>query len=177
MKRLTARVFPLLWLSGCATTSGYEAVLETWGGDTTDHLVSVWGAPDQVYPLTNGGKVLQYTRSSQVVLPGITTYQPVTTYTSGDVTAFGPAGTATGSYDGTSTTYVPHTSEPTVIPQQCTTRFTADATGRIVQWAWQGNACRAVAPPKRAATQPAPAPAAAAYPRCTADQIRTGTCS
>jgi hypothetical protein len=177
MRRLGASILPLLWLTGCATTSGYEAVLQTWVGDTTDHLVSVWGIPQQQYPLDGGGKVLQYVRTGQVVIPGMTTYQPVTTVTNGNATAFGNAGMATANYNGTSTTYVPQTSDPTVIHQECITRFTANASGRIVHWAWQGNACRSIAPKKPTAPQieaHAPPPV---YNKCTADQLRSGTCS
>ncbi len=167
----------LLWLTGCATTAGYEAVLQSWVGDTTDHLIAVWGLPEQQYPLDGGGRVLQYSRSGEIVIPGATTYQPVTTYTNGSVTAVGTGGMATGSYDGTSTTLVPQTSAPTVIPQQCVTRFTADSSGRITRWAWSGNACRSIAP-KKPATQAVQAPAATpTYTKCTADQLRSGACS
>jgi hypothetical protein len=179
MKRSGSPTLVLLLLAGCATTAGYEAVLQTWLGDSTDHLVAVWGIPQQQYPLDGGGKVLQYERSGNIVLPGVTTYQPVTTYTNGNVTAVGPGGMASGSYDGTSTTYVPHTSDPTLIHQTCITRFAADSNGRIVRWAWQGNACRSVAPkkpPTQTTTGQAPA-ATPAYAKCTADQLRSGSCS
>jgi hypothetical protein len=166
-----------LMLSACATTSGYEAVLQTWVGDSTDHLVSVWGVPQQVYMQDGGGKVMQYERSGQIVLPGQTTYQAQTTYTNGTVSAYGSNGNAiNGSYDGTSTTYVPHTSAPTVIPTQCVTRFTADSSGRIYNWTWQGNSCRAVAPKVATVAKASPAPSPV-YQKCTADQLRRGECS
>jgi hypothetical protein len=161
-------------LAGCATTAGYEAVLGTWVGDSTDHLVSVWGIPQQEYRQSGGGKVLQYERSGQIVLPGQTTYQAQTTYTNGSVSGVGSNGYVSGSYDGTSTTYVPHTSAPTVIERNCVTRFTADASGRITNWAWQGNACRSAAPKKPTAVAATPAPD---YKMCTADQLRHGECS
>jgi hypothetical protein len=163
------------FLGGCATTSGYEAVLQTWVGGSTDHLVSVWGIPEQQYRLNGGGVILQYSRSGQIVLPGMTTYQAQTTYTNGTVSATGSNGnTVNGSYGGTSTTYVPHTSGPTVIPTNCTTRFTADTNGRITSWSWQGNRCRAKAPKKREVPPPIQA---AQYTKCSADQIRRGECS
>jgi hypothetical protein len=181
MRRCDVFIFLLVFSSlyGCATTSGYEAVLQSWIGDSTDHLVSVWGPPQEQYALNGGGKLLQYTRSGQVVLPGVTTYQPVTTVSNGNATAFGTAGMATATYNGTSTSYVPQTSEPTVIHQECVTRFTADSTGRIVRWAWQGNACRAVAPKRPPVEQTAVQTQVAAplYTKCTADQLRNGTCS
>ena len=174
MKKLTAPLLLSLLIAGCATTAGYEAVLGTWIGDTTDHLVSKWGVPQQEYRQNSGGKVLQYERSGQIVLPGQTTYQAQTTYTSGTVSGVGSNGYVSGSYDGTSTTYVPHTSAPTVIQRNCVTRFTADANGRITNWAWQGNSCRSAAPKKPAAPPPTPT---LVYEKCTADQLRRNECS
>jgi hypothetical protein len=134
-------------LSSCATTAGYEAMLNTWVGDSEDNLVSKWGPPQSSYPLSNGGRVLQYGRSGNIVIPGMTTYQPVTTYNSGTVSGYNTdGGYVNGPYNGTATTYVPQTSEPIVIPQRCTTRFTVNSDGRITTWSWEGNACRAVAP-------------------------------
>jgi hypothetical protein len=166
-----------LSLVACATTSGYEAVLQTWIGDSTDHLVSVWGVPQQQYGQNNGGKVLQYERHGQIVLPGMTTYQAQTTYTNGTVS--GVAGNGdyiNGSYNGSATTYVPHTSDPTVIAQLCVTRFTSDASGRITNWSWQGNACRARAPKEKAVPPIVTAVATPVYQKCTADQIRKNSC-
>jgi hypothetical protein len=164
-------------LAACATTEGYQAILQTWVGDSTDHLVSVWGVPQQEYRQNGGGKVLQYERSGQIVLPGQTTYQAQTTYTNGSVSAVGLNGNAVnGSYNGTSTTYVPQTSAPTVIATQCVTRFTADANGRITSWSWQGNSCRAVAP-KTPTVQSPMQTKTAEYQKCTADQLRRGDCS
>lgn len=181
MKPMYTVIFIATFLVGCATTQGYEAILNSWVGDSTDHLVSVWGIPQKQYNQDSGGKVLEYERSGQIVIPGTTSYKPVaTTYTNGSVDLYGQNGSsATGSYDGTSTTYAKETSAPTVIQQACVTRFTADASGRITNWAWQGNACLAV-PPKKPSTPvavAAPAPATPAYQKCTADQLRRGECS
>jgi hypothetical protein len=163
-------------MAACATTSGYEAVLNSWVGDTSDHLVSVWGVPQQTFRQNSGGSVLQYERSGQIVLPGMTTYQAQTTYNSGSVSATSSNGNSVdGTYNGTSTTYVPHTSAPTVIARHCETRFTADASGRITNWNWQGNACKATAP-KGPKGQQAVAPTIK-YEKCSADQLRTGTCA
>jgi hypothetical protein len=171
MSRSLAAIVLCLTLGGCATTSGYETVLNSWVGDTTDHLVSVWGIPANQYALNDGGRVLEYDRSNTVVIPGVTTVQPVaTTYTNGSLN-----GNINGSYSGTSTTYAPVTSAPTAIHQQCITRFTADNHGRITRWSWQGNSCRARAPKAvTAAAVQAPVPA---YKQCTAAQLRSGECS
>lgn len=181
MRRTSLIGVSALVLAGCATTQGYEAILNTWVGDTSDHLVSVWGPPSQQYNLSGGGRVLEYSRSTEIVLPGTTTYQPVTTTSSGTVaarsTSMGSYDSVqtTGTYEGTSTTYVPQTTAPTHIPQNCVTRFTTDGSGRVVSWAWQGNACRAV-PPKAPATQPTANPTPH-YKKCTADQLRNGECN
>jgi len=176
MSRIAASIL-LAMLAGCATTAGYEALLQTWVGDSTDHLVSSWGVPQQEYRQNGGGTVLQYSRSGQIVLPGMTTYQAQTSYTNGSVSAVGSNGNmVNGTYDGTTTTYVPHTSDPTVIATRCVTRFTADARGRITNWAWEGNSCRAVAPKKTVVAAATPAQPTA-YKQCTADQLRHGDCS
>lgn len=156
-------VFVLLTavLASCATTGGYEANLQSWVGDSTDHLVAAWGIPQSQWSTSGAGKILEYDRSSEIVIPGVTTYQPVsTTYTNGNVSAYGTNGsTVNGSYNGTSTTYAQRTSAPTVIPQRCVTRFTANAQGQIVNWTWQGNSCRAFAPkPTFAKTDARPTP-------------------
>jgi hypothetical protein len=172
MKQLRPSILLSILLAGCATTSGYEAM---WVGDSADHLVSVWGPPQQEYRQSAGGRVLEYQRSGQVVLPGVTTYQPQTTYTSGTISAVGSTGNyVNGSYGGTTTTFVPHISAPTVISKQCVTRFTADPSGRITSWAWQGNACRSVTPKKPTAPAPTATPA---YQKCTADQLRRNECA
>ena len=135
-------------VSGCATTAGYEAVLQTWVGDSTDHLVSVWGIPQQQWKSPSGVEVYQYSRSGNIVIPGMTTNRPVTTYTNGTVSGYdNSGGYANASYNGTSTTYVQETAPPTVISTSCVTRFTIDPQGSITSWAWQGNSCTAV-PPK-----------------------------
>ena len=63
MRRILAIALLSTALVACATTAGYEAVLNTWVGDSTDHLVSVWGVPQQQYRQNNGGTVMQYERS------------------------------------------------------------------------------------------------------------------
>jgi hypothetical protein len=163
----------LILVAGCATTAGYEAILNTWLGENSDHLVSVWGPPDSEYALRDGGKVLMYAHARTIMLPGFTTYQAQTTYTSGTVSAMGTGGYAQGTYNGTSTTYVPQTTAPTPIEMSCTTRFSTDASGRIVNWAWQGNACKGRAPKQEAQPKVIPAP----YKKCSAEQIRTGECN
>ena len=137
----------LLALTGCATTAGYEAILNSWVGDNVDHLISVWGPPASSYPLSNGGKVLQYSNQRNIQFGGYTTTTPVTTYQNGTVNAYGNNGAyTTANYNGTSTTYVPQTTPVQNIAMSCVTRFTLDSRGTVTNWSWQGNDCRAHAP-------------------------------
>jgi hypothetical protein len=48
---------------GCATTGGYEKILQTWVGSSEDSLISKWGAPSGVFNMSNG-KVLTYMSAS-----------------------------------------------------------------------------------------------------------------
>lgn len=127
-------------LAGCA--GGFETKLQSWVGQPVDSLVSNWGPPQSSFPLQSGGQVLEYARSGQMTLPGATYTRPQTTYHSGTANAYGTGGYASGTYQGTSTTYVQQQSAPTTIALRCVVRFTTDSAGTITQWSWQGNNCR-----------------------------------
>ena len=146
MKRFHFVALLLTLLSGCATTANYEKILNSWVGTSVDNLVMQWGPPSNSYPLSNGGRVLEYDRQRTVQIGGYTTMVPETTYNTGTVNAYGTGGSAYGNYSGMSTTYVPQTSPVQNIAMQCITRFTVNAQGIITNWAWQGNDCRALAP-------------------------------
>jgi hypothetical protein len=133
-------------LSGCATTANYEKMLSSWVGSHVDNLVSKWGPPRSSYPLSDGGAVLEYSNQRNVQIGGYTTTVPQTTYNSGTANAYGTGGSASGTYSGTSTTYVQQTAPVQNIAMQCTTRFTINAQKIITKWAWQGNDCRAREP-------------------------------
>jgi hypothetical protein len=133
-------------LTACATTANYEKILHSWVGDNVDALVSEWGPPASSYPLTNGGRVLEYSHQRNVQLGGYTTITPQTTYNNGIANVYGNGGSAYGTYSGTSTTYVQSTTPVQNITMQCITRFTINAQGIITSWAHQGNDCRARAP-------------------------------
>jgi hypothetical protein len=49
-------------LSACATTSGFNAKLETWKGESADKLVQAWGQPDAIEALHTGDKMYVYAR-------------------------------------------------------------------------------------------------------------------
>lgn len=39
---------------GCATTGGYERVLQSWVGNNVNNLIQKWGPPTNEYKLPNG---------------------------------------------------------------------------------------------------------------------------
>jgi hypothetical protein len=118
-----------LVVSACATTGGYEKILDTWRYKHADNLVMAWGPPQSTYQLADGGRVLEYMRQGNVYLPMATGQYG---------TVQGPGG-AVGTYSGTGTAYVP-------VHRWCKTRFVVDRQGYITSWAWEGNQCRARAP-------------------------------
>ena len=171
-------------LAGCATTAGYETLLSSWVGNSADYLVSSWGPPQNSYRLSDGGSVLEYTRSRTLVLMGgYTTQRAVTSYESGTVSATNPhgGGTSYGQYNGTSTTYVPETHAPTTVQLGCTTRFTVNSSGMITTWAHEGTDCIADPPkPNPSATthtrRATAEPGHSRSDRCTPQEIRMDTC-
>jgi len=146
MKNRLVIVVIAIFLSACATTANYEKILRTWVGHNVDDLVSIWGAPESSYSLSDGGRVLQYSSQRNIQIGGYTTTEPQTTYKSGSINVYGNGGSAYGDYSGTSTTYVQKTAPIQNFTRQCTTRFTVNARGVITKWAWQGNDCTARAP-------------------------------
>jgi len=145
-KLLISSIFTLL-LVGCATTENYEKLLNTWIGDSADNLVSSWGPPTSSYPLSNGGKVMEYVRARTVQTGGYSYSVPQTTYQSGSTSIYGSGGGyAYGTYSGTSTTNVQKMVPVTTLNYWCKTRFTVDNNNRITTWRWEGNNCRARAP-------------------------------
>jgi hypothetical protein len=133
-------------LVGCATSANYETLLQSWVGSNADNLVMRWGPPGSSYPLSNGGKVLEYSNQRSIQLGGYATTVPQTTYTSGTAKVYGTGGSSTGTYSETSTTYVQQTTPVQNIAMQCITRFTVNSQGTVTSWAWQGNDCKAMYP-------------------------------
>ena len=146
MKSLKLILFLSFVLGGCETTANYEKVLQSWVGSNVDNLVMRWGPPANSYPVTSGGRVLEYSNQRTIQLGGQTTTVPQTTYTSGTANIYGTSGSASGTYAGTSTTYVQKTAPVQNFAMQCTTRFTINAQGVITNWTWQGNDCKAMEP-------------------------------
>lgn len=123
MKKLTLVVFLLTALMGCATTAGYEKVLNSWVGSNETEIVRKWGPPAQAYE-TGEAKFLVYTSNRNVFLPGsapnlTTTFIGNTAYTS-----------STGGRPAMNLNY------------SCQTTFELRG-GEIVSWSWRGNDCTA----------------------------------
>ncbi|RFC31101.1 MAG: hypothetical protein DID91_2727704414 [Candidatus Nitrotoga sp. MKT] len=142
IKRVLAVVSILL--TACATTANYEKMLNSWVGWKVDSLVLSWGPPRSSYPLSDGGRILEFSNQRNVQIGGYTTTVPQTTYNSGTANVYGTGGSAYGTYSGTSTTYIQQTTPVQNIAMQCITRFTVNAQGIITKWNWQGNDCRAI---------------------------------
>lgn len=128
-------------IAGCATQAKFQEKMNSFVGRSEAVLVGHYGPPLGSYTLTDGSKVLQYTRSGQMVLPGAQTTQAVTTNTTGNVTLNQGLHQSTGNYNSTSTTYVPQQAPATVIQLGCTINFTIDAGGTVRAWSANGNHC------------------------------------
>ena len=113
----------ILLLSACATAEKYEAILKSWVGNSESSLINSWGPPDSVYE--NGGqKYLTYFKSRSGYVPGTSpTYQTQLIGNTAYTTSYG--GSPGFAYN-----------------QNCKTTFTV-SRGKIIQWRYEGNACRA----------------------------------
>ena len=120
MRKLLAIIVLGLFISGCATKSGYKTLLESWLGKTENQLVSSWGPPLGSYVKDDGSKVLTYQQTGSYQLPGQDVIDPMTGF---------PTSTA----------------GPTVLTK-CTTRFRISTSGKILGASAQGNSCTAVNP-------------------------------
>jgi len=131
-------------LCGCATTANYEKILNTWVGSHVDNLVSSWGPPQGSFTLSDGSTVIEYINSRYTQVGGYTYTVPETTYRSGSVSTSGTGGSSSGTYSGTSTTYVQKQAPVYTVNLMCKTRFTVNPQGIITKWSWQGNNCTAL---------------------------------
>jgi hypothetical protein len=109
-------------LAGCATQAKFENMLATWVGADENRLISQWGPPDSVYPMTDGSKILTYRRAGQQFIPG---YATATTTTYGNQ-AFTQVNGSPGM----------------MISRNCKIDWTVRQDGRIAQWRLEGNACK-----------------------------------
>lgn len=140
MKRLLSATAIAL-LVGCATQAKFQAKMDGFLGQPEAVVVGTYGPPQNSYVLNDGSKVIQYTRGQTIVMPGATTYQPVTTNTYGNMTLNQGLRTTTGAYNQTSTTYVQQQGPATPINLSCTVNFTIDKEGIVRRWNADGNHC------------------------------------
>ena len=123
------KVLPLLiaavtmFLSACATTAGYEKVLNSWVGAREIDLVRSWGPPIQSYEV-DGRKFIVYSSRRNIFIPGTSpTYQ-------------------TSFVGNTAYTHAVGGSAPMNISKSCMTTFEV-SSDRIVSWMHRGNDCKA----------------------------------
>ncbi len=140
MKFTTALAAALL-MSGCATSAKFTTKMDAFVGQSERALIMAYGVPQGSYQLQDGSKALQYTQSSNIVIPGATTMQPVTTHTTGNVTLNQGTLPSAGNYTQQSTTYVPTQGPATNIALACSITFTVDSGGIVRQWSANGNHC------------------------------------
>lgn len=122
-----AIIFAATILAGCATAEKFTVKMNRFIGQNEVVLVSYYGPPQSSYAASGGVRVLQYTRGGQTILPGATTYDAVTTNTTGNAAVYQGMQQATGTYSQKSTTYVPRQLPPTVVSYSCTVNFTVGA--------------------------------------------------
>lgn len=123
MYRYPFIVIAVVALTACATTAGYEKLVNSWVGAQEIDLVRSWGAPVQTYE-AGGRKFIVYTSHRNVYVPGMApTYQ---TTIIGNTAYTNPVG---GSPDMN-------------ITRSCTTTFELEGT-KIVSGSYRGNGCKA----------------------------------
>jgi predicted small secreted protein len=125
MKRFAVFGIIAASLAGCATTAGFEKVMNSYLGHNVNDFIAATGyAPQQVLP-DGSGKLYVFGASS-------TGYYQLPQTTTASVTGYGNSayGTATTSGGGT----IP-------INRQCSWTFRTRADGTIHTWNARGNAC------------------------------------
>jgi hypothetical protein len=116
-------IVSLVALSACATTAGYEKVLNSWVGAQEIDLVRSWGPPAQAYE-AGGRKFIVYASRRNVYLPGVApTYQTNVIGNTAHTTAVGG-------------------SPAMNVGMSCMTTFELDGS-RVASWSHKGNDCKA----------------------------------
>lgn len=131
----------VVFLAGCATAEKFNTKMNGFVGKQEIAVASIYGPPQSVYSLPDGQRVISYTRGGPMVLPGVTTIQPVTTNTTGNLTLNQGLRQSTGTYSQQSTTYVQQQGPSTTLNLSCTVNFTIDVQGVIRSWNAAGNHC------------------------------------
>ena len=120
MKRIMLIAATLI-LSGCATSSVMNGIMQSWEGAKIDSVVAQWGYPDEQREF-NGKKLYIWNHNKSVTMP-------TTTNTTGTVNAY-------GGFNATSTTTGGNT-----FNGQCQRTLEVDSSGTVTKWQWQGNNC------------------------------------
>ncbi len=123
MARLAWMALAVL-LASCATTAGYEKILNSWVGREEIDLVRTWGPPLQTYE-TAGRKFLSYSSEKMVYRPASPGIVHTTRLGNGAYSSRVLGGV------GSSLTHF-----------SCQTVFELDGT-KVVSWTHNGNACKA----------------------------------
>lgn len=53
----------VLLISGCAPTQKYGTMLDSWMGASAEKLILSWGIPQNTFIMSNGNKVIEYSRN------------------------------------------------------------------------------------------------------------------
>lgn len=144
--RLAAGALAALGLSACATAEKFNARMNGFIGQPQAAVVARYGLPEATMQLPGGETIMQYTRGGTMVVPGVTTYQPVVSNTTGTITTprpIGPGvvGQTTSQFDARTVTYQAQQSPATHLQMWCTVQFTVNAAGIVRSWSAQGNHC------------------------------------
>lgn len=110
-------------MTACATTEGYEKLLNSWVGVQEIDLVRTWGPPVRAYE-TSGRKFLSYESQRKVFIPG--TAPILRTQVVGNTAH-------TTSSGG---------SPATNVAMSCVTTFEVEGS-KVVSWTHKGNDCKA----------------------------------
>lgn len=120
-----AFVAALLALAGCASGKSYDEQLQQWVGTPESELVSTLGAPNSVYRMDDGSKILTWRRSRTEYRPG-EIYTILETHIVDGVKQVVPITRQDPGYTATF---------------ECTTNFTIGPDGRVQRFTYSGNDC------------------------------------
>lgn len=118
-----------LLLAACETTTvaNYNAVLDTWVGQSDRDLILKWGIPDREYRVDAQTRLISYKSRRQVYYPGTPPHCYGGYY--GRRGFHDPFGGCSGGFP------------PEIRYLSCETTFTS-VKGAITQWRHTGNDCR-----------------------------------
>ena len=115
-------------LAACTTFEDIDGGLAAFHGQPVNTLVEVLGFPDGEQSIA--GNQIVFWHSEQ----DVTTVTPITSFNNGTVNAYGTGGYGYGSYNSTTTTYV-----PTTVNYNCTLKVAIDQRNRILSHDFEGN--------------------------------------